>query len=103
MDVVSDTMGGDALLRAFETLRNSGIMVKVVAFPHGEAERYGVKVARSFTPPSARNLGEIVRLVEACGVMLHIEAVFPPDEERDALTLSEAGRGRGKIMLKLAG
>jgi hypothetical protein len=36
--------------------------------------------------------------------MLHIEAVFPLDEERDALTLSEAGRsrGRGQIMLKLA-
>ena len=102
MDVVFDTVGGDTFQRAFRTLRKDGFLVTVVAFPDDEAERYGVRVARSFTTPSAANLAEIAKLVEAGKVTPHIEAVFPLDEVRNALALSEAGRSRGKIVLSVA-
>jgi NADPH:quinone reductase-like Zn-dependent oxidoreductase len=62
----------------------------------------GVTVARSFTNSSAGNLGGIAKLVEANEVMPRIEAVFPLDEVRYALALSEAGRARGRIVLKVA-
>lgn len=102
MDVVLETMGGDTFIRTFETLRKGSLMVTVVAFPNGEAQRYCVKVAGSFTTPSAGSLGEIAKLVEAGGVMPHIEAVFPLEDASEALALSEAGRARVMIVLNAA-
>lgn len=102
MDVVFDTVGGDTFQRAFQTLRKGGFMVTVVAFPDGEAERYGVRVKRSFTLPSAQNLTTIKELVEAGKVTAHVDTVLPLAGLKQALTLSEAGRTRGKIVLNIA-
>lgn len=102
MDVVLDTMGGETFQRAFQTLRQGGFMVTVVAFPQGEAERYGVRVTRSFTLPSARNLTAIKDLVEAGKVTPHIDTILPFAKIKQALTLSESGRARGKIVLAIA-
>jgi NADPH:quinone reductase-like Zn-dependent oxidoreductase len=102
MDVVFDTIGGETFQRAFQTLRKGGFMVTVVAFPEGdEAERYGVRVTRSFTLPSARNLITIKELVEAGKVTPHVETVLPFVEIKRALALSESGRARGKIVLNV--
>lgn len=102
MDVVFDTVGGETFQRAFQTLRKGGFMVTVVAFPDGEAERYGVSVKRSFTLPSAQNLTGIKDLVETGKVVPHVDTVLPLAEVKQALALSEAGRTRGKIVLNIA-
>ena len=102
MDVVFDTMGGETFRRAFQTLKKGGFMVTVVAFPDGEAERYGVQVKRSFTSPSAQNLTAIRDLVEAGEVKPHVDTVLPFAEIKQALALSEHGRTRGKIVLRVA-
>jgi NADPH:quinone reductase-like Zn-dependent oxidoreductase len=102
VDVVFDTVGGETFERAFQTLKTGSFMITVVAFPNGEAERYGVSVARSFTRPSAQNLIAIKELVEAGKVKPHIEAVLPFAEIKQALALSEGGRARGKIVLTIA-
>lgn len=103
IDLVLDTMGGDTFERAFKTLKKGGCMVTVVAFPGDEAERFGVSVKRSFTVPSGRNLVSIKELVEAGEVVAHVDTVLPLAEIRQALTLSEAGRARGKIVIAIAG
>lgn len=100
IDVVFDTLGGEAFQRAFHTLKKGGFMVTVVAFPTDEAERYDVRVARSFTKPNATQLTAIRELVEAGRVKPHVGQVLPLEEIRQALSLSEAGRTRGKIVLK---
>ena len=102
MDVVFDTVGGDTFQRAFATLQPGGFMVTVVAFPDGEADRHGVRVKRSSTLPSARNLTDIKELVEAGKVVPHVDTVLPLTEVKQALALSEAGRTRGKIVLNIA-
>ena len=99
VDVVFDTVGGETFQRAFRTLRTGGFMVTVVAFPDGEAERYGVRATRSFTRPSAQNLTSIKDLVEGGKVSPHVETVLPFAEIKQALALSEGGRTRGKIVL----
>lgn len=103
IDVVLDTMGGDAYHRAFHTLRKGGKMITVVAFPENEAERYGVSAKRSFTVPNAKSLTEIVSLVEAGKVTPHVDTTVPFADVRHALALSEAGRTRGKIVLTFKG
>jgi NADPH:quinone reductase-like Zn-dependent oxidoreductase len=102
MDVVLDTAGGETFLRAFQTLRKGGFMVTVVAFPDGQAERYGVSVKRSFTVPSAQTLAAIVDLVAVGKLVPHVEATLPFAEIKQALALSEGGRARGKIVLAIA-
>ena len=102
MDVVLDTVGGETFQRAFQTLKKGGFMVTVVAFPGGEAEQFGVSVKRSFTTPSAQNLTAIKSLVELGKVTPHVDAIFPFEEIKQALALSEAGRARGKIVLTIA-
>lgn len=101
MDVVFDTMGGETFQRAFKTLRKGGMMVTVVAFPEDEADRYAVRVTRSATLPSGRDLTEIAQLVEAGEVIPHVDKVLPLTEIRQALALSEAGHARGKIVLTI--
>lgn len=103
MDVVFDTVGGETFQRAFQTLKTGGFMVTVVAFPKDEAERYSVRVTRSFTLPHARNLTAIRDLVEVGKVTPHVDVVLPFAEIKQALALSEAGRARGKIVLDIAG
>ena len=102
IDVVLDTVGGETFQRAFQTLRKGGFMVTVVAFPGGEAEQFGVSVKRSFTTPSAQNLTSIKDLVELGKVTPHVDATFPFEEIKQALSLSETGRARGKIVLAIA-
>ena len=102
MDVVLDTVGGETFQRAFQTLKKGGFMVTVVAFPNDEAERHGVRVTRSATVSNAQNLEEIKNLVEAGKVKPHIESVLPFEAIREALTSSEGGRVRGKIVLEFA-
>ncbi|WP_138505332.1 NADP-dependent oxidoreductase [Nostoc sp. PA-18-2419] len=101
IDVVFDTVGGETFQRVFKTLKKGGFMVTVVAFPDGEAERYGVNVERSFTIPSSHNLTAIKNLVEAGKVKPHIEKILPLAEIKTALALSEAGHARGKIVLRM--
>ena len=103
MDVVFDTVGGETFERAFHTLKRGGFMVTVVAFPEDEAARFGVRVTRSFTLPSARNLTAIKDLAEAGAVKPQIDTVFPLVEIKQALALSESGRARGKIVLAVSG
>ena len=102
IDVVLDTLGGETFQRAFQTLKTGGIMVTVVAFPAGEADRYGVRVTRSFTRPNAENLTSIKRLAETLKVTPHVETVLPLADVKQALALSESGRVRGKIVLAIA-
>ncbi|MEI4488955.1 NADP-dependent oxidoreductase [Frigidibacter sp. MR17.14] len=103
MDVVLDTVGAETFQRTLTTLRPGGAMVTVVAFPNGdEAERHGVTVKRAFTVPSADTLARICALVGAGKVTPHVERTFGLTEVREALDLSEAGRARGKIVLKTA-
>lgn len=80
IDVVFDTVCGDTFERPFSTLRRSGTMVMVAAFPNDQGERFGVSATR---------------------VVTHVNAVLPFKEVRQALTKSQEGRSRGKIVLSM--
>ncbi|WJH38704.1 NADP-dependent oxidoreductase (plasmid) [Aliirhizobium terrae] len=102
MDIVFDTVGGETFQRAFRTLKKNGMMVTIVAFPEDEAERFGVRVERSFTVPSAMALEAITQLVEAGKVVPQVDSVFPFADVKQALERSESGCARGKIILRMA-
>ncbi len=102
MDVVFDTVGRDTFQRAFATLKKGGFLVTAVAFPTDEDRQHGVSVERVLCKPNAGQLASICELVEAGQVRAHVATVLPLAQVRQAFELSEGGRTRGKIVLRIA-
>ena len=102
LDVVFDTVGGDTFQRAFSTLKEGGFLVTAVAFPTDEDRRRGVGVARVHCKPDAGQLAFIRDLVEADQLRAQVATVLPLANVKEALELSEGGRTRGKIVLRIA-
>ncbi len=102
VDVVFDTVGGDTLERAFQTLKKGGFLVTSAGTPSEEkARELGVEAAFVFCKPNAGQLAEINQLIEKGKLKVHIETVLPLSEVKKAHQLSESGRTRGKIVLQV--
>jgi NADPH:quinone reductase-like Zn-dependent oxidoreductase len=103
VDVVLDTIGGDTQERSFKVLKKGGILVSIVQSPSAElAGKYGVRALFYGAHPSASDLAEIAKLIDAGKVKTVVETVLPLAEARRAQELSQSGHGRGKIVLKTA-
>jgi len=101
MDVVFDTVGGDTFQRALLTLKKGGFLATAVAFPKDEGAVHEVGVGRVFCKPNASQLAAIRDHVESGKLDAHVGAVFPLNDIRAALELSESGHTRGKIVLRV--
>ena len=103
VDVVFDTVGGDTLEQAFQTLKKGGFLVSSAQTPSEEkARELGVKADWVFCKPSAQQLAEINRLIEEGKLKTHVETVLPLTDARKAHQLSQSRRTRGKIVLQVA-
>jgi len=104
VDVVLDAVGGDTFGTSFKTLKKGGFLVTTVEFPSEEkAPEFGVKVARVFSKPNAKELAEITQLVDEGKLKAHVSTVLPLAEVKKAHQLSESGHTRGKIVLQIGG
>lgn len=103
VDVVFDTIGGDTQERSFQILKKGGFLVTIVSPPSEEkAAEFGVKAAMVNVQPNAKQLVEINQLIETGKIKTHVEIVLPLAEVKKAHELSESGRTRGKIVLRVA-
>jgi len=103
VDVVFDTVGGDTQERAFQTLKKDGFLVTSAQTPSEEkAKEFGVEAAFVFCKPSANQLIEINRLIDEGKLKIHVETFLPLTEVKKAHQLSQSGRTRGKIVLRVA-
>ena len=102
VDVVFDTVGGDTQERAFQTLKKGGFLATSAGTPSAEkAEEFDVKAEFVFCKPNAHQLAEINQLIEDGKLKIHIETVLPLTEVKKAHGLSQSGRTRGKIVLRV--
>lgn len=102
VDVVFDTIGGDTQARSFSVLRKDGFLVSIVAPPSEEtAAQYGVRSAMVGVQPNATQLSEISALIDSGKVKPYVETVLPLSEARQAHEMSQSGRTRGKIVLRV--
>jgi NADPH:quinone reductase-like Zn-dependent oxidoreductase len=102
VDVVFDTVGGDTLERAFQTLKKGGFLVTTIQPPPAEkAKEFGVKAAMVAAHTSAKQLAEINQLIEEGKLKTHVGTVLPLAEVKKAHVLSESGGTRGKIVLRV--
>jgi len=102
VEVVFDTVGSDTLERSFQTLKKGGFLVTTVEPPSDEkAKQFGISAAMINVLPSAKQLAEVNRLIDAGKLKTHVGTVLPLAEVKKAHRLSESGHARGKIILQV--
>ncbi|PSM49460.1 NADPH:quinone reductase [Chroococcidiopsis sp. CCALA 051] len=98
LDVVLDTIGGETRSRSLKVLKPDGILVSIVGSP---PESTGVRVAITHVQPNAAQLDEITTFIDSGQVKPYVETVLPLSETAQAHQLSQSGRTRGKIVLRV--
>jgi NADPH:quinone reductase-like Zn-dependent oxidoreductase len=102
VDVVLDTVGGDAGIGAVPAMRDGGMLVTLSGSAVAgllEAAGGRVLVEGILVEPDRAGLEALAML----GLRPHVEAAFPLDRAADAHRLGEQGRTRGKIVLTVSG
>jgi len=102
VDMVFDTIGGEAQKNTLRLLRPGGILVTTIKVEDAAAfEKKGVRIMGMMGQPSQENLEDIARLVDEGKVRPFIQKVFPLEKAADASRLSQEGHVRGKIVLRV--
>jgi NADPH:quinone reductase-like Zn-dependent oxidoreductase len=100
VDVVLDSLGGDALRRSVEALRDEGRLVSIAQPPTDDVFRQrGIEPGYVFVRPNAEELAEVADLVDENRLSVHLDEVLPLEQAARAHELSEAGHVRGKLVL----
>ncbi|MGO8693931.1 MAG: NADP-dependent oxidoreductase [Rectinemataceae bacterium] len=100
-DVVIDTVGGESLERAYGMLKKGGILVTIAGqISEEKAKQRGVKALTSGRGPTEL-LKQIAELLARKTIRSEVGKVFPLAEAKAAQDLSQAGHGRGRIVLKV--
>ena len=102
IDVVLDTVGGEAQRAAFAVLKPGGVLVSIVEPPDPAlAEQHRVKADDIVYSADGRQLREIAALIEAGAVKPAAIKEIPLDEAARAQVASRAGHVRGKLVLRV--
>ena len=103
VDLVVDCVGGETLKRSFGLLRKGGLLITIVAPPdEALAKQHGVTARFERGNMNGIRLQEISGLIDAGKLKVVIEKELPLAQAKAAHELSESGRARGKIILRVA-
>jgi len=103
VDVVFDTVGGDTQAKSLGIIKKGGMLVSIVEQPSAEkAAELNINAEFLFIDPNAEQLTQIAKWVDNGQLVNHIDKIFPLQEAAQALELSQAGRVRGKVIIKVA-
>jgi NADPH:quinone reductase-like Zn-dependent oxidoreductase len=101
LDLVLDTVGGEALVRSLGLLRSGGRLVAVAeAAPADAAAAAGVEAAFFIVEPSRSQLVELGRLVDERRLRPVVRSVFSLEAARAAFEEVDGGHG-GKVVLRV--
>jgi NADPH:quinone reductase-like Zn-dependent oxidoreductase len=102
VDLVVDCVGGETLKRSFGLLRKGGLLITIVAPPdEALAKQHGVSARFERGNMNGIRLQEISGLIDAGKLKIVIEKELPLVQAKAAHELSESGRARGKIILRV--
>jgi NADPH:quinone reductase-like Zn-dependent oxidoreductase len=101
MDVIVDTVGGEATQRALASLKPGARIASVVGEPARAKER-GFVVRAFLAHPDGRRLADLARAVAARELVIPIARRFPLAEAAKAHEWVERGAG-GKVLLTMPG
>ena len=104
IDVVIDTVGGEALDRSYGVLKRGGIVVSSATQPSNEkAAQYGVRAVFFLVQVTTERLTKIAEMIDAGELKTEVGEVLWLDEARKGHEMLEgAPHRRGKIVIKVA-
>ncbi|WP_242255799.1 NADP-dependent oxidoreductase [Bacillus cereus group sp. BfR-BA-01379] len=125
-DAVFDTIGGTTLEKSFNIIKNGGNIVSVSGMPNARfgkefgsgffktllfslvsrkltalEKKHNAQYSFLFMKPSGDQLRTIANYIEAGEIKPVIDRVFPFEDAQKAMEYSEAGRAKGKIIVKI--
>ncbi|MCU1257385.1 MAG: Alcohol dehydrogenase zinc-binding domain protein [Bryobacterales bacterium] len=98
VDVVLDTLGGETQEKSFQVLKPGGFLVSLVSPPPQDK---GVRAAMINVQTNGKRLEEAAKLIDDGVLKTLVETVLPLEEASKAIALSQSGRTRGKIVLRV--
>ncbi|PEC82788.1 NADPH:quinone reductase [Bacillus cereus] len=125
-DAVFDTIGGTTLEKTFNIIKSRGNIVSVSGMPNARfgrefgsgffktflfslaskkltalEKKHNARYSFLFMKPSGDQLRTIANYIEAGKIKPVIDRVFPFEDAQKAMEYSEAGRAKGKIIVKI--
>ncbi|AXO94090.1 NADP-dependent oxidoreductase [Bacillus anthracis] len=125
-DAVFDTIGGTTLEKSFNIIKSGGNIVSVSGMPNAQfgkefgsgffktllfslaskkltalEKKHNARYSFLFMKPSGDQLRTIANYIEAGKIKPVIDRVFPFEDAQKAMEYSEAGRAKGKIIVKM--
>lgn len=103
VDAVVDLVGGETLSRSYSVVKKGGVLATTVQ-PINElaAKRAGIRAVQVIMRRNAADLAELARLVEKGAIKPRLGETMSLTRAREAQELSENGKTRGKVILKVA-
>jgi NADPH:quinone reductase-like Zn-dependent oxidoreductase len=101
VDIVFETIGGDHAAQSLKSLRKGGVLVSLLdpgEKTRAEAPALDVRVERISVVPDREGLEQLVRLVEAGKLTVHVEKTFPLEQAGKAHEFLGT-RPKGKVVL----
>jgi NADPH:quinone reductase-like Zn-dependent oxidoreductase len=103
VDLVIDTVGGEALEGSWSALKRGGTLVSIVSQPSAEKAQQRDAHAVFFIGRTSRALLEtIAHVIDEGHIRAVVGRVLPLSEARLAHELVQTGHGRGRIVLHIA-
>ncbi len=101
VDAVLDCVGGETFRRSFETVRDGGRVITIVAFGEEIEPGRGITHHAFSARPEQRKLEKLSEMFDAGELRVEIEDILPLEEAAKAHERVEAGHTRGKILLRV--
>jgi len=103
VDAVIDLVGGETLSRSYSVVKKGGVLATTVQ-PINElaAKRAGIRAVQVIMRRNAADLAELARLFEKGAIKPRLGETMSLTRAREAQELSENGKTRGKVILKVA-
>lgn len=103
VDIVFDTVGGETFSKSYGLVKKGGILVTTAGQPDEElAKKHGITASGLNAQTDGKRLEEIARLVDSGKLKVVIEKEFGLSEIKAAHDLSQSGKARGKIIIKIS-
>lgn len=103
MDAVVDLVGGETLSRSYALIKKGGVLATTVQpIDESAAKRAGIRAVHVLMARNASDLADLARLVEKGELKPRLDKTMSLSQAREAQELSETGKVRGKVILKVA-
>jgi NADPH:quinone reductase-like Zn-dependent oxidoreductase len=99
VDLVFDTVGGDALARSASVLRDGGRLASVAEEPPRSSSR--ITTTYFVVEPNREQLLELARLVDEAKLVVAVDSVYPLAEARSAFERVQGAGKHGKVVLQV--